>query len=235
MSDAERPVSKAADGMESSWSTARSLNTPDAREYCEWVLLVRDLEYALRRAELWRGKARSAAAGTEDMEICVSLLRDAVVTLVACFDTTSPVHLDAPSVYGETPGGTEYFSVVEEPQAHVDRAPGGPQRQCVAAVLIDESTGEFRGFGHLHQSWVGPKAEAGGDFARMIEIALVHAQRKLERCESAVKGVVQGMTNRERRKIARGQHSSPRPGGDPYGAPKNSGTSRNGGRRKSAS
>ena len=234
MSDAERPVSKAADGMESSWSTARSLNTPDAREYCEWVLLVRDLEYALRRAELWRGKARSAAAGTEDMEICVSLLRDAVVALVACFDTTSPVHLDAPSVYGETPGGTEYFQWLKNLRHTWIGHRGGPQRQCVAAVLIDESTGEFRGFGHLHQSWVGPKAEAGGDFARMIEIALVHAQRKLERCESAVKGVVQGMTNRERRKLPVANTVVPGQGEIHMGRRKFRNI-KNGGRRKSAS
>ena len=85
------------------------MNTPEARRYCEWSLLVNDLKYALRRAEMFRDMAPSDAGDVGDIEISASLFRDAVVSLVACFDDTSPVYLVPASVYGEQPGGAEYF------------------------------------------------------------------------------------------------------------------------------
>ena len=199
MSEVKRSESKAASGEESSWSRTRSLNTPDARSYTEWLLLVNDVEYALRRATLWRGMAQSDKGDAGDIEeLRVSLLRDAVVSLVACFDDTSPVYLDPARVYGETPGGAEYFQWLKNLRHTWIGHRGGPQRQCVVTVMIDESTGDFRGIGHLSQVWLGPKAEAGDDLVRMMEIALTHARLELERCASVVKDYVERMTSRER-------------------------------------
>ena len=198
MSEVKRSESKAASGEESSWSRTRSLNTPDARSYTEWLLLVNDVEYALRRATLWRDMAQSDKGDAGDIELRVSLLRDAVVSLVACFDDTSPVYLDPARVYGETPGGAEYLQWLKNLRHTWIGHRGGPQRQCVVTVVIDESTGDFRGIGHLSQVWLGPKAEAGDDLVRMMEIALTHARRELERCASVVKDYVERMTSRER-------------------------------------
>ena len=83
----------------------------------------------------------------------------------------------------------------------MDRAQRRSQRQCVVPIVIDESTGDFRGIGHLHQLWSGPKAEAGDDLVRMMEIALIHARRELKRCESVVKDYVGNMTSRERLRL----------------------------------
>lgn len=85
---AEEAQEPAAGGGDSSWTRARSLNTPDARRYTEWVLLVKDVEYALHRAVLWRDMAQSDTEDAGRMEIRMSLLRDAVVSLVSCFDDT---------------------------------------------------------------------------------------------------------------------------------------------------
>ena len=104
MSAAWRSENKGAAGKDATWKTGRALITPEARKYTEWVLLVADLQYSLRRAELWKARAECGAGDEGNAEICASLFRDAVVSLVACFDDTLSVHLDARSVYGETPG-----------------------------------------------------------------------------------------------------------------------------------
>ncbi len=202
MSKLQHSESEAPRDKESSlWTEARSLNTPDARAYSEWALLVKDLEYALRRAQLWRDLARSAAGDGGDLEVGTSLFRDAVVSLVACFDDTSAVYLDPASVYGETPGGAEYFQWLKHLRHTWIGHRGGPQRQCVVAIVIDGSTGDLNGIGHLHQLWVGPKAEAADDLVRVMEIALIHGRRELKRCESVVKDYVERMTNRERLRL----------------------------------
>ena len=108
MPEVERSESQAA-SEDSSWTRARSPNTPDARRYTEWVLLVKDVDYALCRAKCWRDMAQSDTGDAGDIEIRVSLLRDAVVSLVAYFDDASSVYLDPARVYGETPRGAEYF------------------------------------------------------------------------------------------------------------------------------
>ena len=201
MSEAERSESKATSGKDSVWTSARTLNTPETRRYSEWVLLVVDLKYALRRAELWRDMAKRAAGDAGAIEISVSLLRDAIVSLVACFDDTSPIFLDPASVYGDTPGAAEYFQWLKDLRHTWIGHRGGPERQCVAAILLDESTGAWRGVGNLCMSYVGPKAEDSDTLVRMMKIALDHAQRELKSCESAVRDCVERMTNHERLRL----------------------------------
>ena len=122
MSEVERSESKATSSKDSGWTDARTLNTPEARRYCEWSLLVNDLKYALRRAEMWRDMVPSDAGDVGDIEISVSLFRDAVVSLVACFDDTSPVYLVPASVLRRKSWRSRVFPVVEESQAYVDWA-----------------------------------------------------------------------------------------------------------------
>ena len=201
MSEVLRSESKVAGDKDSTWSTARSLTTPDARTYSEWVLLVEDLQYSLRRAELWSNRTKSGAGDADNSEICASLFRDAVVSLVACFDNTLRVHLDPTSVYAETPGAPEYFRWLETLRHTWIGHRGGTLRQCVAAVVIDESTGDLQGTGELHHMYLGPRAEASEDLGRMMRIALDHAQRELKRHAAAVEDYAKGMTGCERLRL----------------------------------
>lgn len=196
MSKLERSEPEVA--QDAAWTRARSLNTTEATKYSEWVLLGSDLEHALRRATLWRSMAQAAARDTCDSEISASLFRDTVVSFIACFDDASPVYLDPVGVYGRTPGGEDYFQWLKNLRNTWVAHRGGPERQCVVAVVIDDSTGDVHGFGHLYHSYVGPKAEAGDDLVRMIEIALAHAQRQQNECASVVKDYIEKMTERER-------------------------------------
>ena len=212
MSEVLSSKSKAAGDKDSTWNTARSLTTPDARTYSEWVLLVMDLQYSLRRAELWSNMTKSGAGDADNFEeIRASLFRDAVVSLVACFDNTLCVHLDPTSVYGETPGGPEYFRWLETLRHTWIGHRGGSLRQCVAAVVIDESTGDLQGTSLLCRMYLGPPAEAGEDLVRMMQIALVHAQRELQRHTSVVEDYARGMTNRERLRLPVAQLVAPGP------------------------
>ena len=83
MSEVERSESKATSSKDSGWTQARTLNTPEARRYCEWSLLVNDLKYALRRAEMWRDMVPSDAGDVGDIEISVS----ASVLQSACYNS----------------------------------------------------------------------------------------------------------------------------------------------------
>ena len=56
----------------------RRLDTPEAREYAEWCLLVLDLERCLRVTRLWKDLDKD-----RDTEVAASLFRDAVVSFMA--------------------------------------------------------------------------------------------------------------------------------------------------------
>ena len=201
MSEEKHSDSKPANQHDSSWTNARSLNTREAREFSEWVLLVNDLEYALRRAHLWRDIVKSETKNEHDSEVCVSLFRDAVISLVACFDNTLSVHLDPRNVYNTIPGGFEYFQWLKDLRHSWVAHRSGPSRQCVAAILVDEQTGDFRGFGHLCHLYLGPKADASGDLVKVVEIALIHARKELDKHQSILKQKIEKMKNHERLRL----------------------------------
>ena len=43
---------------------------------------------------------------------------------------------------------------------------GGPHRQCVTAVIVDERSGDLHGLGHLAHMYQGPKPDPAGDLIR---------------------------------------------------------------------
>ena len=183
------------------WTAARTLNTPAARLLSEWILLVSDLEYALRRAQLWRDVANSESPTGRDTETRVSLFRDAVISLVSCFDQQLAAHLDPSIVYKPVSGGLEYFSWLKDLRNTWVAHRGGPNRQCVVAVLVDEKTGAFQGFGHLSHLYMGPKADDADHLIRMMELALDHARGELNKHEAAVRDEVVELKNHERLRL----------------------------------
>ena len=201
LSGPEHSNPKPVNEHDTSWTNARSLDSPEARQCSEWILLVGDLEYALRRAQLWKDIINTSPKNDRDLEICVSLFRDAVISLVACFDNTLPVFLDPSSVYNRIAGGLEYFEWLKGLRHTWVAHRSGPERQCRVAILLDEQTGDFHGFGHLCHSYRGPKADAGNDFVRMMKIALDHARRELEKHESIVRKKIEEMGYHERLRL----------------------------------
>ncbi len=165
-------TSRDQDHSESTWTTARVLRTPEATEYSEWVLLVTDLEYALRRAVLWSELAQGQSDDKRPLETATSVFRDTVVSFVACFDRQAPAFLDAQAVYADVPGGLDYVKWLRNMRNTWIAHRSGPLRQCVVAVHIHEQSGDLIGFGPLQHSYLGPKAEAAADLIRVFEVAL---------------------------------------------------------------
>ena len=188
--------------VKSDWAAARSLTTTEARTYSEWVLLVGDLKYALKRAEIWENIAGAKSGNGCDAEVCVSLFRDAVISFVSCFDKQLPVHLDALNVYSQVPGGLDYFNWLTNLRNTWIAHRFGPYRQCEVAIFIDINTGNIQGIGNFSQLYYGPKAEAGGDLIRMIKIALEHAGNHEKNHEDTIKVYVEGLKKSERLKLS---------------------------------
>ena len=185
----------------STWVNARTTNTPTAREFSEWTLLAGDLEYALRRAILWNELANTEAKSDNNVEILVSVFRDAAITFVSCFDNTLSASLDPKVVYTTTSGGVEYFEWLKDLRNTWVAHRSGPNRQCVAAIIVDEDTGEFRGLGQLSHLYMGPTPNAGDDLVGMMEIALSHACKEVKDRESQLREEIQKLENAERLRL----------------------------------
>ena len=185
----------------SAWVNARTTNTPTARKFAEWTLLAGDLEYALRRAILWNELANTDAKSENTLEILVSVFRDAVITFVSCFDNKLSASLDPKVAYAATSGGVEYVEWLKDLRNTWIAHRSGPNRQCVAAIVIDEDTGEFQGLGHLSTLYMGPKADAGRDLIRMMEIALGHARTEVKELESQLSDEIQNLEDTERLRL----------------------------------
>ena len=185
--------SGAVDGPESRWSKARTLNSHAARLYSEWTLLVQDLEYALKRAHLWKKLVTAESEGDTGAQVSVSVFRDAVISFVSCFDRQQPAYLDPAVVFGQLDGATEYYAWLEDMRNTWVAHRSGPYRQCVAAIVIDEETGNFHGLGHLAHLYIGPKPDAADDLIKVMETALNFSRGEQKRHENNLRNEVAKM------------------------------------------
>ena len=160
------------------WRTARTVNSPTARLYSEWTLLVHDLEYTLSRARLWKEMATADPLSDPAAEVTVSLFRDAVISFVSCFDKQLFVYLNPAVALGTLDGGLEYFGWLRDMRNTWVAHRSGPHRLCVTAILIDEKSGNIQGLGHLSHLYLGPKPEAADDLIRVMETALNYSRQK---------------------------------------------------------
>ena len=159
----------------------RRLDTPEARKYAEWCLLVLDLERCVQVARLWKEKDEAG-----DTEVAVSVFRDAVVTFISCFDNTNPVSLDEQALYAQFEGGLEYFQWLAAIRDTWVAHRHGASRQTSAAVLVDENSGEFLGVGHMMMAYSRPVLEGAEDFIKFVWIAAAEAKAKQDDAKAIV-------------------------------------------------
>ncbi len=191
------------------WRTARTVNTYTARLYSEWTLLVQDLEYALSRVRLWKDMTAVESPGEPHVRVSVSVFRDAVISFVSCFDKQLHVHLDSTVIFGELDGALEYFGWLENMRNTWVAHRSGPYRLCVAAILIDEKTGELQGLGHLSHSYQGPKPEAADDLIRVMETALNYSRAEQKDRELALRNDLVKLNAFERLNLPRANTTIP--------------------------
>ena len=212
MSQARSPVGPdRIDASDRNWRDARTVNTPAARRYSEWTLLVHDLEYALTRARLWKEAATAPSPGESPAGVAASLFRDAVISFVSCFDKANPVHLDPAVAFGTLDGAVEFFEWLHDMRNSWVAHRSGPLRLCVPAILIDEHTGDVQGLGHLSHRYLGPKPEAADDLIRVMEAALDHARGEQGRHERRVREDLEKLNRYERLNLPRANTTIPGP------------------------
>ena len=197
------------DGSDREWRTARTVNTPAAKSYSEWTLLVHDLEYALSRVRLWKATANAESLGESPAGVAVSLFRDAIISFVSCFDKQIPVHLDAAAVFRTLDGATEFFHWLHDMRNTWVAHRSGPLRLCVAAIVIDDHTGDVQAVGHLSHLYLGPKPEVANDLIRVMEAALDHSRSEQRRHERDLRDDLEKLNRHERRNLPRADTTIP--------------------------
>ena len=154
---------------------------------------------------MWEEMASSESTNPRNQNAAVSVLRDGIVTFVSCFDPEAPVNLESAVVYGEVAGGVEYFQWLKDIRNTWIAHRGGPHRQCVTAVIVDDRSGDLDGLGHLAHMYQGPKPDAAGDLIRMIEIALRYTNGELHRRERSVRKELEAMGGEARKRLPEAQ------------------------------
>lgn len=171
----------------------RRIDTPESREYAEWCLLVLDLERCLHVARLWKQQEEDG-----DVEVAVSLFRDAVVSLISCFDKTNAVSLDAQALYGRYEGGLEYFQWLTTIRDTWVAHRYGTSRQTSAAIVVDENSGDFLGVGNMLMTYSRPVLAGADDFILFVSIAAAEAKTRQSEAQKVVERQAKSLTPSQR-------------------------------------
>lgn len=174
----------------------RRLDTPEAREYAEWCLLVQDLERCLRVARLWKEKDEAG-----DVDVAVSLFRDAVVSLISCFEKPNTVSLDAQALYGRYDGGVEYYQWLSTIRDTWVAHRHGTSRQTSAAIVVDENSGDFLGAGNMLMTYSRPVLAGTDDFIMFVSIATAEAKARQGEAQLVVERQAKSLTPSQRLRL----------------------------------
>ena len=147
-------------------------------------------------AQLWKKKDEVG-----DVELAVSLFRDAVVTLISCFEKTNAVSLDAQALYGRYEGGLEYFQWLTAIRDTWVAHRHGASRQTSAAVMVDEKSGEFLGVGHMIMAYSRPILKGADDFSKFVSIATAEAKTKRSEAQAIVVRQAKALTPSQRLRL----------------------------------
>ena len=178
----------------------RRLDTPEAREYAEWCLLVLDFERCLRLAQLWKDIDKDRDKDG-DRDVATSLFRDAVVSFKACFDKNNTVSLDPSTLYQPHEGGVEYYQWLSTVRDTWVAHRHGASRQAYAAILVDQSSGDFIGIGHAAMTYSRPVLQGAEDFIRFISIALADARARRDRAMAVAESQAKSLTPEQRLRL----------------------------------
>jgi hypothetical protein len=114
--------------------TMRELNTPVAKEYAEFLLLQADMRSALAAIRLWHEKYTGDDQSPEEATIGLSLVREAIIQFISCFDKKAKYRLVAEDIYAEMEGALDRFNEMYDIRDAYVAHRFGPYRQCVIGV-----------------------------------------------------------------------------------------------------
>ena len=174
----------------------RRLDTPEAREYAEWCLLVLDLERCLRVTRLWKDLDKD-----RDTEVAASLFRDAVVSFMACFDKSNAISLDPEALYRPYEGGVQYFQWLSAIRDTWIAHRHGASRQTSAAIVVDQNSGDYLGLGSLLMAYSRPVLEGADNLIKFVSVALTEAKARRSEAQAVVELQARSLTPNQRLRL----------------------------------
>lgn len=134
MPDQRRKRSRAPPSM----SSLKKLDIPKARELAETMLFLEDARHSFQALNLWFSRYTGDKRRSDDDQIISdSLVRDAIIQIIGCFDKSAEHHLDPNEVFSAIEGGVEYFNWLKGIRDAYAAHKFGSLRQCIVGVFLD--------------------------------------------------------------------------------------------------
>lgn len=172
------------------------INTKNSEKAAEYKIIATNLTTA---ADILR-VAKSLHKSTDDYEtIKMSLIKDAILQFLSCFENKGPVNLCKTALYSSNPEQV-LFSDLKALRdtwiAHKD----GPLRLCEIITIIDPTTGDIVEVGSIHTSPQSIDREIP-NLEKLIFPALTFAQQKYEEMIEVTKNEISALHPSQRLRL----------------------------------
>lgn len=154
---------------------------PVARELSEMLLTKMDLANSLASLTVWV-EGYTTDVKQEDQHVKAirgSLFRDAITQFVGCFDSKNAFPLIAETVYPNVEGIRPYFRWLRDLRNSYTAHRHGSARQCVVGVLVDPTSGKYRGHGNLFTIYAGPSQQGHAQLLSLVRMAIGYVEGKI--------------------------------------------------------
>lgn len=175
------------------------LETPDANELAELLLIARDITNSIHAMELWYKKYADVenAKDREEEIIGGCLFRDSVVQFMACFDGTAQVRLKRDEVYQDEDGGRAYFDWLKGVRdAYAAHRFGAYRQSGVGAVMHPEMSGA-RTLGEFLFTYNGPQGEHRAQMIPFMVRAAKYLEGRINPLKKKIAVALESMTAEE--------------------------------------
>lgn len=176
----------------------RKLTTPLAREVAELLLLKADLESVVEGFKLF-GSVEENDDDPKQRRAALSIFRDTIVQLVACFDEENDYNLKAEEVFDKVQDGQQFVKWAKDLRDYWIAHRTGPARLAAYGFAIDPVTGDIVADGPFVMIQQPPDKMEVAHFIRFTTIALDHVDALLETKTSLLRKEAQSLHPSQRK------------------------------------
>lgn len=157
---------------------SKRIDTPEARELAELLMMESDLRHANRALKI----AADMLPEENDLDgaaIRLSLVRDAIVQVCACFGPTEPFKLnldEVPSVADQQ--WQDFYRFILDKRDTFAAHRFGPDRQCEIMAFVGEGVGPRTS--HIRSSWCGFADADHGNFISFVGRVGLHVEGRIK-------------------------------------------------------
>jgi hypothetical protein len=163
----------------------REYTSPAALAYAEHHLILANLQSSLRSLGQIQRRISSIVESPEELHICESLFRDAVVQFVECFGNPKKNQLSVEDVFGHSPEMVREMAFLRDLRDGYAAHNHGPRRQCIVIVVPSETNFTFGGY---RLAFSVPSDDAIPAYISLFETAIIFT---ITRCSALHQQVLQ--------------------------------------------